>query len=138
MKPIFKRFIAFLAPHPPATVSPDEIPSEEKCLSQRIIVTTGIASFLILVLEYSTIRTMVARIGVWWAEGLVYAVIPAAITFLILQRSCWHREVSPARRTCSLVATSSAIVGSVIMLMGGTVALVWFLAVALRTCAGGR
>src|SRR6185437_999311 len=119
MKPIFKRFIAFLAPHPPATVSPDEIPSEEKCLSQRIMVTTGIASFLILVLEYSTIRTMVARIGDWWVEGLVYAVIPAAITFLILQRSCWHREVSPARRTCSLVATSSAIVGLVIMLMGG-------------------
>jgi hypothetical protein len=61
----------------------------------------------------------VERLGVWWAELLIYALISISVTFVILYRSCWHRELVGAVRTLSLVAMSSLIFVCFLVLGGG-------------------
>src|ERR1035437_9343107 len=52
-------------------------------------------------LIYWVARPVVMLLAVWWVELLVYALIPVAVSFIILYRSCWHQEITGVARTCS-------------------------------------
>lgn len=97
-----------------------------------------VACFVALVTVYWAAHPVVSRLGVWWAEALVYAAIPITATFTILYRSRWHREVAGGKRTGSLLLISCAIFGGVLLALVALIPLVWFCAIAIRVCAGGR
>ena len=75
----------------------------------------SIACFVSLALVYFAARPVVSRLEVWWAELLVYALIPTLLTFILLYRSSWHREITGAPRTLSLALLSSVILGGVMI-----------------------
>jgi len=53
-------------------------------------------------LVYWTARPVTALVHAWWAKLLVYSLPPLAVTFVILYRSNWHREMARAARTSCL------------------------------------
>ena len=63
-------------------------------------------------------RPVVARLEVWWAELLAYALIPITATFFILYRSCWHQEMTRTMRALSLILLSCTIFGEALIFMG--------------------
>src|ERR1039457_1520485 len=85
---------------------------------RRVIVIASIASLVSLVFFYCVARPAVSRLQVWWVELLVYAIIPISVTFIILYRSCWHREITGAARTCSLLLISCIILGGDLIAIG--------------------
>ena len=138
MKNLFKRFGHVPALRHPADVDSGQPLSDAQSPLQRAVAVAFVACFAALLSVYWATQPVVAKLGVWWAEGLVYAVIPIAVTFLILHRSCWHREISGAARTGSLLLLSCTIFGGVLLAVGLVVSLGWFLSVALRAGVGGR
>jgi hypothetical protein len=86
---------------------------------------------------YWAARPVVERLEVWWGELLVYALIPMAVTFIVLYRGSWHREITGARRTCSVLLLSCAILGGFLLAIGVSVAVVSFCSMSLPM-AGGR
>ncbi len=97
-----------------------------------------ITCFVALVIIYWVAHPVVSELGIWWAEGLAYAAIPITATFTILYRSRWHQEVAGGRRTGSLLLISCVIFGGVLLALAAMIPLVWFCAIAIRVCAGGR
>jgi hypothetical protein len=89
----------------------DEQTPEVQSPLQRTFVMASIACFASLTVFYWGARRAVELIEVRWVEWLVYAVIPISVTFIILYRSCWHREITGAARTCSLLLLSCIILG---------------------------
>jgi hypothetical protein len=85
---------------------------------QRAMVMASIACFVSLIFFYWVARPAVVRLEVRWAELLVYAIIPISVTFIILYRSCWHREITGAARTCSLLLLSCIILGGELIAIG--------------------
>ena len=75
----------------------------------------SMACFVSLAFIYFAARPLVSRLQVWWAELLVYALIPTVLTFILLYRSSWHREITGAARTLSLALLSSVILGGVLI-----------------------
>jgi hypothetical protein len=75
------------------------------------------ASIASLAVVHFVFKSAIAWLEVWWVELFVYAFIPVSIIFVILYRSCWHRELTGATRTFSLVGLSSVIF--VAVLLGG-------------------
>jgi hypothetical protein len=71
--------------------------------------------FVALAFIYWVARPAVKLLEVGWAELLVYAIIPISVTFITLYRSCWHREVTGAARTLSLIFLSCLIFGGVLV-----------------------
>lgn len=138
MKPIFKRFIHFPPWSHPAVINPDESSSDEQSPLQRAVAFAFVACFVALTFIYWAARPLVARLGVWWAEVLVYAIIPVAVTFVILYRSCWHRELAGRRRMGSVLLVSCAIFAGVLLATGVLISLAWFGSIAIRTGIGGR
>jgi hypothetical protein len=138
MKLIFKRLIHFPSWSHPAVINPAEPPSDEQSPLQRVMAIASVACFAALTFVYWAARPAVARLGVWWAEVLVYAIIPVAVTFVILYRSCWHQEIAGGRRTCSVLLASCAIFAGVLLATGVMVSLAWFGSIAIRTGVGGR
>ena len=64
-------------------------------------------------------KSVVTKIDGWWMEGLIaYALIPIAITFIILYRSRWHLERVGVARTLSLILLSSFIFCGVFIFFG--------------------
>lgn len=59
----------------------------------------------------------VELLGVWWAELLVYTLIPIALTFTILHGSDFHREMARAARTSFLFLVSCLIFGGTFFFM---------------------
>ena len=49
---------------------------------------------------------------------LVYALLPLSVTFIILYRSCWHQELSKAKRAMSSLLISCVILGGVLLVSG--------------------
>ena len=82
---------------------------------QRIIVIASAACFFSLLIIYRFARSVVELLGVPWIEFLAYAVVPIAVTFVILYNSCWHGEISGAARTGYLLLLSSVILGGVLV-----------------------
>jgi hypothetical protein len=91
----------------------DEQPSKP----QPPYVIAVIASMASLAIVHLVFKSAIAWLEVWWAELFVYALIPISVIFFILYRSCWHRELTGALRTLSLVGLSSIIFAAV--LLGG-------------------
>jgi hypothetical protein len=49
-----------------------------------------------------------------WVELMIDAGIPIAVTFVFLYGSSWHREISGAKRTLSLILLSFVVFGGVV------------------------
>jgi hypothetical protein len=81
----------------------------------------GLAAFICLAvfgLIYWVTRPLVTRIGIGWVEFLAYALLPLVVTFTILYRSAWHREMTRLTRTGYLMLTSGLILCSDLVLIG--------------------
>jgi uncharacterized RDD family membrane protein YckC len=85
---------------------------------QRDILIASIASLVSLAIIYFAARPVVSLLQVWWMELLVYAIIPISVAFILLYRSCWHREITGAARTCSLLVISCIILGGDLIAIG--------------------
>jgi len=104
----------------------DEHAPEIQSPLQRDMVIASIACFVSLLLFYSVARPAVELLEVFWEELLAYAVIPISVTFIILYRSCWHREIVGAARTGCLLLVSSGILAGVLFAIGVMLSLLWF------------
>lgn len=80
-------------------------------------------------LIYWAAKPLVGRLEVFWVEFLAYALPALAVTFVILYRSGWHREMARMARTGYFVWVSSLILGSDLLLIGTIIAI-------LSMCAG--
>ena len=76
-----------------------------------------------LALVYLSSKPLVVRLGVWWAEFLVYALIPVAVTFTVLYRSRWHLEMVRSARTGCLILLSCLILCGDLFFLGILIAL---------------
>jgi hypothetical protein len=112
VKRIIKRFTMFLGRF--SDLNQNEQPSEV----QSPIGIALFVCFVSLAFIYLTARPAVSRLQVWWAELLVYALIPILVTFIILDRSCWHREMARVARTLFLILLSGIIFGGVLIANG--------------------
>ncbi|HEY1663985.1 MAG TPA: hypothetical protein VGI03_16320 [Verrucomicrobiae bacterium] len=65
--------------------------------------------------SYEVSHIWVSRLQVWWMEGLGYALLPLSMTFIVLYRSCWRREITGAPRVSYLLLYSCIILGSEIL-----------------------
>ena len=86
----------------------------------------GMAAFMCLACFaciYLSSKSWVVRLGVWWAELLVYALIPVSVAFVILYRSRWHLEMVRSARTSCLILFSFLILGGDLLFLGIAVAL---------------
>jgi hypothetical protein len=61
---------------------------------------------------------VVSSLRVWWEQLLVYGMVPMLLAFIILYRSCWHREFTNAARNPLLVLMSFFIFGGVLITVG--------------------
>ncbi len=100
--------------------------------------TASVVCFVALALVYWAARPVVERLGVWWAKGLVYAIIPVTVTFVILYRSGWRRETPGRARIGSLLLLACVIFGGVMLAVCVMVSLAWFGSIAMRAGLGGR
>jgi hypothetical protein len=114
----------------------DQIPEPEaQPPLQRAMVMASLACFVSLTIFYWVARPAVELLEVRWFELLVYALIPMAVTFIILYRSCWHREITGAARTCSVLFLSCFILSSELIAIGFMVCLAMF---GLNAITGGN
>jgi hypothetical protein len=115
----------------------DNIPASSEIQSpvQRAVLLATFACFVSLAFCYWVARPVVESIEVSWIEFLAYALVPMAVTFMILYRSCWHREIFGARRTCSLLLLSFTILGGVIL---GSSLLLYMAMFGLNALSGGN
>lgn len=93
---------------------------------QRAVVFASFACFISFVSFYCVARPAVELLGVYWAEWLIYAVIPIAVTFFIMYRSCWHPEITRAARAGAVFLLSGVILISVLIATGFMLGLIWF------------
>lgn len=70
---------------------------------------------------YCVVSPAVELLGVWWAELLVYTLIPIALTFTILHGSDIHREMTRAVRASYLFLVSCLIFGGTFLFVGALV-----------------
>ena len=138
MKAMFKWFGHFHSLGHPAFFNPDEPTADAQSPVPRVMTIAFVSCLSALVLVYWLARPVVARLGVWWAEVLVYAIIPVALTFAILHRSCWHQEMAGRARAGSLLLISCAIFGGALLAVGVLLSAAWFCSIAIRTGMGGR
>ena len=112
MKNTIKRFAMCLArlSVPNNNGQPSEI--------QSPIGVSSFVCFVSLAFICWVARHAVWLLQVWWAELLVYALIPISVTFIILYRSCWHREITGAARTLLLILLSCIIFAGVFTATG--------------------
>lgn len=107
-----------------------QIPEEPHPV-RRVVSIAASVCFATAIGFYFLAGREVSQLQVWWAELLVYAIVPTAVTFIVLYRSGWHREITGAARTGSVFLLSCAILGSEMV----AVVLMFVLAV-LFICAG--
>jgi hypothetical protein len=98
----------------------DDAPASSEIQSpvQRAVILAVFVCFVSLAFCYWAARPVVDKIQIPWIEFLIYALIPVALTFTVLHRSRWHREIFGARRTCSLLLVSCVILGGVLVVSG--------------------
>jgi len=115
----------------------DDSPASSEIQSpvQRAVILATFACFGSLALFYWAARPLVNLIDIPWIEFLAYALVPMVVTFLILFRSCWHREISSAKRACSLLLLSFTILGGVII---GSSLLLYLAMFGLNALSGGN
>jgi hypothetical protein len=99
----------------------------------------GISIFACLVcfaLVFGAARPADVLFSSWWVELLFYALLPVAVTFMILNRSCWHREITGMARICSLLLLSSVIFCGVLLTVGALLAAGCFFTLGLKSDMG--
>jgi len=89
---------------------------EQPQRSQSPVGVCLLACFVSLALAYLAARPVVSRLHVWWAELLIYLFAPTLVTFITLYRSGWHRELTGAARTLSVILFSGVIMGGALLL----------------------
>ena len=109
--------------------------SEAQPPLQRAIVIASLACFASLTVFYWIAHPAVERLEVRWFEWLIYAIVPLPATFVVLYRSCWHREITGAMRTCSLLLLSCLILGGELISIGFMLTLAMF---CLSAITGGN
>ncbi len=107
-------------------MSTDERLPEVQSPVQRVVVLSVLACFGSLMFIYLAARHVVELFEALWAEWLVYSSIPMAVTFVILYRSCWHREITGLARTSALLLISCLILAGVILAVGFLLCITWF------------
>jgi hypothetical protein len=115
-----------------------EQPLDAQSPLQRLIIVASIACFAALALVYCLAAPAVKLLEVWWAELLAYAIIPISVTFIILYRSDWRREISGAARTWSVLLLSLTIFAGVLLAVGVLSCMLWFIADSMHARGGGR
>ena len=85
---------------------------------QQTIVFASIACFVSLMLLYWVARPAIEMLDVRWVKLLVYAIIPISVTFIVLYRSYWHREISRTARACQVFLLSCTVLGGVLVASG--------------------
>ena len=101
----------------------------------------GIASFaclMALVFFYWYAGPAVRALDVWWAKWLVYACIPILVSFIILYRSGWHREMIGLARTWRLFLLSCAILVGVYFAIGAMLVVAAYGLSSMQSHVGGR
>ncbi len=135
MKGVFKRLVLFAGRL--SVVNHHDQPAGFQFPLPHGVGLASLACFVSLIFVYWIARPAVERLEVWWVEWLVYAFIPLAVTFIILYRSGWHREIAGVRRTGSLLLLSCAILGVLLLAVGISVLVVSICSMSLPM-AGGR
>ena len=102
--------------------------------SKRATVVASLICFFVLIGSYWLESPLVAMVEERWARFLVYAILPVAITFIVLYRGGWHSEITGLARTCVLVVVSWVILAGVVLVVGIMVCLEWF---CLNAVSGG-
>jgi hypothetical protein len=92
----------------------EQIP-EVQSFSKRAIIIASSVCFASSICFYWIARPAVSQLQVLWMELLVYAIIPISVTFIVLYRSYWHREITGVARTCSLLLLSCIILAGEII-----------------------
>jgi hypothetical protein len=120
------------------TLNPFDVMNENDQISevphplQRVIAVALLACSISSVAIYWVANREVSQLQVWWAELLAYAIVPVAVTFVVLYRSGWHREITGAARTGSLLLFSCLILGGELLAMG----ILLFVAMLLMSLCG--
>jgi hypothetical protein len=104
----------------------------------RVIVIAAAACFLSLTFFYLAVHAVISRLDLLWAEWVIYATIPLAVTFIYLQRSDWHQEITGAKRIRSLLLLSGLIFGGVVVTMGVMACIAWIFTIAVPVGSGVR
>jgi hypothetical protein len=94
---------------------------ESEIMSSRAIRLGSLACLISALVFWGIAHALVSRMQVWWMEALVYSLVPISVTFIILYRSCWRREITGAARTLRLLAFSCLIATGEVV--AGTMAL---------------
>jgi hypothetical protein len=115
----------------------DDRTSEEEAPWPRGMVMATLACMVSSLGFYCVARWAVSLLQVWWAELLVYATFPIAVTFVVLYRSSWHREITGAARTCSALLLSCLILGGEIIVAAAVLCLALVCICAIAFCIYG-
>jgi hypothetical protein len=106
----------------------DEVEERPANPLSRILRIGSLTCLVSALAFYEVAHAFVSRLQVWWMEAIIYAVVPLSVTFVVLYRSCWHREITGAARTSRLLLLSCAIVGGEVIAV--------FIAAVLMLCMG--
>ena len=109
--------------------------SEIQPPGQRAVILACFACFITLAFFYWAAQPLFRLIAVPWIQFLACALVPMAVTFAILYRSCWHREFAGAKRTWSLFLLSCIILAGVII---GSSLLLYIAMFGLKALSGGN
>ena len=94
--------------------------------SEQSIVIVWLGCFISLTAFYWITRPLVSRLQVWWAELLIYSIVPISVTFILLYRICWRKELSGWARTCCVLALSCIILAVELIFIGIMLCIIMF------------
>jgi hypothetical protein len=106
---------------------PNDPSTETQTPAQRAEIWATLACLASLIGLFMISRPVLEFLRVWWAGLLFYPLVPIALTFAILHRSCVHREMGRVVRVLFLL-------GNAVLIFGGlclAAVIIAFSAVAL-------
>lgn len=82
------------------------------------VVMAGLACLACCPIAYWAAGPVMELLAPWWAKLLFYSLIPVLVTFLVLYRSEWHREMaSLARNGCLVLLSCLIFVSDLVIIM---------------------
>ncbi|HYA79027.1 MAG TPA: hypothetical protein VED19_00795 [Candidatus Nitrosopolaris sp.] len=99
-------------------MDPTEPSTEVQSPAQRAVVIATFACLACSAYLFWVISPAVESLGAWWAEWLVYTLLPIVLTFTILHGSDFHREMAEAARMSFLFLISCLIFSGTFFFMG--------------------
>jgi hypothetical protein len=94
--------------------------------SEQSMVIVSLGCFISLTGFYWITRPLVLRLQIWWAELLIYSIVPISVTFILLYRSCWHSELLGWARTSCVLALSCIILAIELIIIGIIICIIIF------------